>query len=214
MNNRIKKVGIVIVVFGVLLAMAGSVVTYMAQAGMRSLGAVYEAQDVTLSYDEDGNFVDRGSVKVGEKILSLLEDDWKYPLRRSNLDPNDPLVNTADELMVQYAVISYHVLHGTQTIVLEEDVEYKGEVFKAGEHTFEVNGRYWTDFDRMHPLEGPARDKVWTPTAQALLAQISAGVASDFQGQFARAMGLIIVGLGLTFVTVGGGLVWATKKEE
>ena len=36
----------------------------------------------------------------------------------SEMDPNDPVMDTASEYMWQMAVIGYHVMHGTQTIVL------------------------------------------------------------------------------------------------
>ncbi len=53
------------------------------------------------------------------------------------------------------ATVSYHVLHGTQTVVLDEDVTAEsGEVFAAGEYEFDVDGRYWTDFDRTQPDRG------------------------------------------------------------
>ena len=50
----------------------------------------------------------------------------------SELDPNDPLVNTASEYMCQMAVIGYHVLHGNHEVVLTEKQEYKGKVYPAG----------------------------------------------------------------------------------
>lgn len=42
------------------------------------------------------------------------------------------------------------------------DVEYNGEVLKAGTYEFAVDGCYWADFDRQHPIEGPARAQAWT----------------------------------------------------
>ena len=77
-----------------------------------------------------------------------------YPVVESELDPNDPLVNTASEYMYQMAVIGYHVLHGNHEVVLTENQEYKGKVYPAGSYEVPVNGRYWTGFDRMHPLDG------------------------------------------------------------
>ncbi len=50
------------------------------------------------------------------------------------------------------AVVGYHVLNGTQTVVLEEDVEYDGVPYEAGTYEFDVDGRYWTDFDRMQAV--------------------------------------------------------------
>ena len=56
----------------------------------------------------------RGRRRPGDQ--SLLEDDWGFPIVESDLDPNDPLVNSATEYMYQMATISYHTLHGTQTV--------------------------------------------------------------------------------------------------
>lgn len=53
-----------------------------------------------MSYDADGNFTDRATVEDWDAILSLIEDDWAFPLNRGNLDPNDIVVNTPDESFV------------------------------------------------------------------------------------------------------------------
>ena len=44
--------------------------------------------------------------------MALLVEDWAYPVVASDLNPNDPLVNTPTEYMYQMATISYHTLHG------------------------------------------------------------------------------------------------------
>jgi len=210
--KKLKIVGVLFGVVGVGMIIGGSVVLYMANSGSASLQAVYEAQNVMMSYDESGNFVDRGQIEGGNAILSLLEEDWKYPLKRGNLNPNDPLVNTPDELMVQYARISYHVMHGTQTVVLEKNIEYNGELFKAGEHEFDVDGRTWQAFDRNHPIEGPARGLAWTGTAHALLANLAAATATATLVQFVMFFGIFLIGLGITFLLGGLGLARASKS--
>ena len=131
--KNLKFVGVLFGLVGVGMIIGGCVVLFMSKGGATSLQAVYKAQNVMMSYDDNGNFIDRGEVAGGNAILNLLEDDWKYPLKKWSLNPNDPLVNTPDELMVQYARISYHVMHGTQTIVLEENVD---GVFGLSEPTF------------------------------------------------------------------------------
>ena len=69
--------------------------------------------------------------------MSLLTNDWGYPVVAGELNPNDPLVNTPSEYMYQMATISYHTLHGTQTVVLPEDVTAAdGTVYKAGDYEF------------------------------------------------------------------------------
>ncbi len=202
--NLISMAGLVLVVGGIVGMALGGFLYLKANEGLTALGAVYEAQGITLSYDADGNFIDRGSKESGDAILSLLENDWSYPLNRGNLDPNDPLVNTPDELMVQNALITYHVLHGTQTVTLEEDVEYQGTVYEAGTYEVPGEGRYFTDYDRMHPLEGPARDQAWSPLAFGLLAQLAGGVNADYQAGLAHFMSWsIFVGLGFMFTVAG-----------
>lgn len=153
----ISMAGLVLIVGGIIGMSLGVYIYIQANRGLESLDAVYAAQGRTMSYDADGNFIDRGTKEGGDAILSLLEDDWKYPLNRRNLDPDDPLVNTPDELMVQFAIINYHTLHGTHTVVLDEDVEYQGVGYEAGTYDVPVDGRYFSDLDRRHPLEGPVR---------------------------------------------------------
>ena len=53
--------------------------------------------------------------------MVLLEEDWNFPVVDGDLDPNDPLVNTATEYMYQMATIAHHTLDGTQVIVLTDD---------------------------------------------------------------------------------------------
>jgi hypothetical protein len=211
--KNLKLVGVLFGLVGAGLIVGGCVAYSMAKSGAVSLQAVYEAQNVMMAYDENGNFIDNGGVAGGNAILNLLEEEWKYPLKKWNLDPKDPLVNTPDELMVQYARISYHVMHGTQTIVLDEDVEYNGEVFKAGEHEFDIDGRTWQAFDRKHPLEGPARELAWTGTAHALLANLAAATATATLVQFVMFFGIFLIVLGIAFLLGGIGLVKASKKE-
>ena len=68
------------------------------------------------------------------------------------------------------ATIAHHTLSGTQTVVLTEPVDYNGTTYAAGTYEFPVDGRYFSDFDRLNPIEGPARDQAWSGTAHALIA--------------------------------------------
>jgi hypothetical protein len=213
MRDLSKLIAVGVMLLGLVIVAVGGVNMLKANEGLASLDAVYEAQNVTLSYNEDGQLVDRGTPEGGQAILSLLEDDWAYPVNHRDLDPNDPLVNTPTELMFQYATISYHTLHGTQTVVLDEAVEYNGETFEAGTYEFEVDGRYWTDFDRQHPLEGPARAGAWSG-AHGLLASISSGVAADYAAGFAHFAAWRTMLIGLAIALGGAGLFTMTRKDE
>ncbi len=210
-----RLIAFVLMAFGVMIMAVGAVNWQKANQGLKSLDAVYQAQGVELSYNDAGQLVDRGETAGADAIMSLLVDDYQFPVNEADFDPNDPLVNTPSELMYQFATVSFHTLHGTQTITLTEDAEYNGEVFKAGTYEFPVDGRYWSDFDRNHPIEGPAREMAWTPTAHALLAELSAGTGADYQAGFAHfaAWRTVIEGLAITLGGFGL-LVLAMRQED
>ncbi len=214
MIGRLRGLGIVLGIIGFAFVIVGAYAFFKVQEGTASLNAFSEAQGVELAYNEDGQLTDRGTVEGAEPIMALLTDDWGYPVANAELDPNDPLVNTGSEYMYQMAVISYHTLHGETTVVLPEDVEYNGEVFEAGEYAFVNDGRYWTDFDRMHPIEGAARGQIWTGTAHALVGELGVGTVTAQALTLGLALAGIAGGLGGTLIITGAGLVWATRGAE
>ena len=214
MNIRLKRLGIVIAIIGVGFIAAGGFAYFKTQEGYSSLNAFSAAQDVQLAYNEEGQLVDRGETAGADAIMALLTDDWGYPVVAAELDPNDPLVNTGSEYMYQMATVAYHTLNGTQTIVLAEDVEYNGELFPAGEYEFAVAGRYWTDFDRQHPIEGQARERAWTGTAHALIAELGVGTVTASALQMGLGLAGLFAGVGAAFIFTGTGLVWATRPEK
>jgi len=213
MAKRLRVLGIVLAAVGMIFVVAGGVAYAKVQDGYDSLQAFSEAQNVTLSYNDDGQLVDRGATEGAEAIMTLLTEEWQYPVNEADLDPGDPLVNTASEYMYQMATISYHTLHGTQTIVLDETVEYNGEIFEAGTYEFPIDGRYWTDFDRSHPLEGPARGLAWTGTAHALVAELGVGTVTHTALQIGLTIAGLLAGIGLFALIAGAGLIWVGRKE-
>lgn len=214
MAHRLRQLGIVMVAFGIIFSGSGIFAYTQVQAGAASLQAFSEAQNVTLQYNDDGDLIDRGSTETAAAIMSLLEDDWGYPVRASELDPADPLVNTATEYMYQMAVIGYHVMHNTQTVVLSEAVEYEGETFAAGEHEFAIDGRYWTDFDRRHPIEGPARGQAWNGTVHGLFAELGVGTVTASTLQLGLGVSALLFGMGLTIIILGVGLFRIGRAKE
>lgn len=213
MIRRLRGLGIVLGLIGIAFVAAGAFAFMKTQEGYSSLNAFSAAQNVRLSYNEEGQLVDRGETEGAQAIMALLTDDWGYPVVTAELDPNDPVVNTGSEYMFQMATVAYHTLNGVQTVVLTEDVEYKGETFKAGTYEVPVDGRYFSEFDREHPLDGPARTQAWSATAHALIGELGVGTVTASALQ----MGLALVGLfaavGATFLLAGAGLVWATRPE-
>ena len=215
MNKRLRLVGAFLGVAGLGFGIAGAVAYMKVQDGYGSLQAFSEQQNVTLNYNEDGQLVDRGETAGAEAIMSLLEDDWNYPVVDSDLDPDDPLVNTATEYMYQMATVAYHVMHGTQTVVLESDVTTdSGDVFRAGEYEFDVDGRYWTGFDRSNPIEAAAREQAWTGTVHGLVAELGVGTVTHSTLQMGLALAGLFAGLGLVLMATGAGLVWASRSKD
>jgi hypothetical protein len=214
MKKRLGILGTLLIVAGFAFAIAGGIAYAKVQDGYDSLQAFSEQQNVTLSYNEDGQLVDRGETAGAEAIMALLTDDWQYPVVEDDLDPNDPLVNTASEYMYQMATVAYHTLHGTQTVVLDEAVEYNGETFPAGTYEFDVDGRYWTGFDRQHPIEGKAREMAWTGTAHGLVAELGVGTVTHSTLQMGLALAGLFAGLGLVLMLTGGGLIWAGRGKQ
>ena len=214
MTGRLRILGVVLAVFGLAFLAGGAYTFYRTQEGARSLQAFSAAQQIKLSYNEQGQLVDRGKTEEAQGILSLLENDWGYPVVASDLNPNDPTVNTASEYMYQMATIAYHTMHGTQTVVLTEPKEYKGTTYPAGTYQVPVDGRYFSQFDRQDPLQGPARDQAWSGTAHALIAELGVGTMTATSLQMGYGLAGLFAGIGLTVLVAGLGLVWAARPAE
>ena len=90
-------------------------------------------------------------------------------------------------------------------------IRWRRSLFDAGAYEFDVDGRYWTDFDRQHPLEGAARGQAWSGTAHGLIAELGVGAVTASTLELGRAVSFVVFGLGLTFGLLGVGLVWAGR---
>jgi hypothetical protein len=212
MYGRMRILGVVLAVMGLGFLAGGAYTFIKTQEGVASLGALSAAQNVRLSYNEEGQLVDRGETAGAEAIMALLRDDWKYPVNAAELDPNDPVVNTATEYMYQMATISYHTLNGVQTVVLPEDVTAAdGTVYKAGTYEFAVDGRYWSAFNRANPIEAKAREQAWTGTAHGLIANLGVGTATATALQLGLGIAALFAGFGFFALISGFGLVWVTR---
>jgi hypothetical protein len=212
MYGRMRILGVVLAVIGLGFVAGGAYTFIKTQEGMTSLAAISDAQSVKLSYNEQGQLVDRGDPAAAESILSLLRDEWKYPVNTAELNPNDPVVNTATEFMYQMATITHHITSGTQTVVLPEDVTAAdGTVYKAGTYEFAVDGRYFSQFNRANPIEGKARDLAWTGTGLALISNLGVGTATATALQLGLGIAALFAGFGFFALITGFGLVWVTR---
>jgi hypothetical protein len=240
MERKLRILGAVIAVIGVVAVAGGAYGYTRVQGGANALQGFSAAQNVSLTYNDEGQLVDRGTVEGAAGILALLEDTWKWPVNQGDLDPNDPLVDTGTEYMYQMATIAYHTLHGQQNVTLAERAEWDGDrdgaiaadapvyspatlpegvwdpavlgygdaVFEAGTYVVPVNERYWTAFNRTHPLDGVAREQTWTGTVHGLFAELGVGAATASSLELALAMTAMLAGFGIIFLIVGLGMVW------
>ena len=216
MATRLRRLGIVLAVLGLVFAVGSAYAFIKVQEGYRSLNAFSAAQNVTLTYNEDGQLVDRGEVEGAQAIMAMLTNEWGFPVATSELNPNDPVVNTGSEYMYQMATVAYHTLHGTQTVVLEEDFTAPdGTVYTAGTpYEVPVDGRYWADFDRSSPIDAAVREQAWTGVAHALIGELGVGTVTASTLQLGLGMAGLFAGVGLTFAIAGLGLVWAARPEK
>ena len=211
MYARFKVLGLAIIVAGVVFIGVGAFTYIKTQEGANALGAFSAAQNVELTYNDQGQLVDRGETEGAAAIMSLLTNDWGYAVNAADLDPNDPVVNTASEYMFQMATVAHHTLTGTQTVVLTEPVEYNGKTYAAGSYDVPVNGRYWSQFDRLDPLDGPAREQAWTGTAHALIAELGVGSVTASALQMGIGIAALAAALGATLLLLGIGVIWAVR---
>ena len=214
MIGRLRNLGLVLAVLGIVFMAAGAFAFIKTQDGAKSLTAFSAAQNVKLSYNDQGQLVDRGETAGAAEIMSLLKNDWGYPVVASDLNPNDPVVNTPTEYMFQMATITFHTLNSTQTVVLPADVTATdGTVYRAGTYQFPIDGRYWSAFNRANPIEAAAREKAWTGTAHALIAELGVGTVTASALQLGLGLAGLFAGVGFFALLSGLGLVWATRAQ-
>jgi hypothetical protein len=215
MTRRFQTLGIFLALIGLGFIVGGGVAYAKVQAGYDSLKAFSGVQNVQLTYNDNGQLADAtGDTKEATAIMSLLTDDWKYPVVKSDLNPKDPVVNTASEYMYQMATVTYHTITRPQTVVLDKDVTADdGKVYKAGTYQFDPAGKYWAGYDRANPIEAAARGQAWTGTAHGLVAELGVGTVTHSALQLGLAIAGIMAGFGLTLILAGLGLVWAVRAK-
>ena len=210
MNGRLKILGVVLAVMGLAFVAGGGYAFYKTNQGAHALQAFSTAQNVKLAYDDQG-VLGGANPEEATGIMSLLVNDWGFAVDKSELNPNDPLVNTSSEYMYQMATIAYHTLHGATTVVLTEPGEFNGQTIPAGTYQFQNDGRYWTGFDRANPVEAAARGQLWTGTAHALIAELGVGSVTASALTMGLGMAAILGGIGVLFLITGLGMVWVAR---
>src|SRR5215218_10735024 len=105
-NKRLQRLGFGLVLIGIVFFAAGGYTLYKTQQGATALQTFSAAQNVKLSYNDQGQLVDRGETAGAAAIMSLLVNDWGFAVDAGELNPADPIVNTASEYMYQMATIA------------------------------------------------------------------------------------------------------------
>ena len=77
-----------------------------------------------------------------------------------------------------------------------------------------MSGRYWTGFDRMHPMDGKVREMAWSGVAQGLIAELGVGTVTASTLQLGLAVAALMAGLGGSLILLGVGLQWASCSVE
>lgn len=184
--------------------------------GLDSAQAMYQSQGVSLSYNDQGQLVDRGTVEGAQAIMDLLVKEYQYPVKMSDFDPDDPIVNTRSELMYEYATITYHVLHSTVPVKLTEadvPITYRGvEYTTPGTYNITLE-HYYAHLDRTNPIEGQLR-AAWSPLAFGLTSALAGAHANQAAGELAKMTTLGIGAIGLLFAASGAGVVWVSHGHR
>jgi hypothetical protein len=236
MASRLRITGVILLVVGIVSLAAGAYAYMKVQNGSAALQGFSNAQAVALTYNDEGQLVDRGSTEGADAIMALLRDDWKWPVDQGELNPDDPITNTATEYMYQMATIAHHTLDGVQTVVLTEPVYWDGSarvdappvdaqtytggewdpatvaeaaIFQPGVYQVPVAGRYYTQFNRTHPLDGPAREQAWSGLVHGLFAELGVGATTASSLQLGLGVAAGAAAVGLAFIILGAGLIWA-----
>ena len=136
-----------------------------------ALQAFSAAQNVKLTYNDQGQLVDHGTTEGAAAIMSLLTNDWGYKVDATELNPNDPLVNTASEYMYQMATITvpHPPCHHDRHLPRRMSSSTARSSRPPAPTTSRTPASTGPASTGPNPIEGAARDKIWTGTALALI---------------------------------------------
>ena len=87
MASRLRITGVILLVVGIVSLGAGAYAYLKVQNGSAALQGFSDAQAVALSYNDEGQLIDRGSTEGAAAIMALLRDDWKWPVEQGELNP-------------------------------------------------------------------------------------------------------------------------------
>ena len=75
MAQRLRTVGIMLMAFGLVFFVGAGVAFKLYNDGANSLQSFSEVQGIELTYNEDGQLVDRVDPAEADKIMAMLTDE-------------------------------------------------------------------------------------------------------------------------------------------
>src|SRR6185436_16621601 len=76
MNTRLQRVGLVLAIVGIVFAAGGAYAFMKTQEGYHSLNAFSAAQNVTLTYNDQGQLTSAGETAEADAIMAMLTKGW------------------------------------------------------------------------------------------------------------------------------------------
>jgi YD repeat-containing protein len=213
MSGRLTKLGIVLSVFGLLFFAGAGYAALKVQEGAHALTTFSAAQNVKLTYNDQGQLTYHGTAAGAATIMNLLNNEWGYATNPGDFDPNDPVVNTPSEYMYQMAAISEHTL--SSTVTLPADItDANGNIVAHAGDKVAVDGRYYADFNFANPIDTTVRGLAWSPLPLALIGQLGVGAVTASSLQAGIGLAGLFAAVGFMFIFAGLGLVWAARPEK
>jgi YD repeat-containing protein len=198
MSGRLTKLGIVLTVFGLLFFVGAGYAALKVQEGSHALATFSAAQNVKLTYNDQGQLTDHGTAAGAATIMNLLNNEWGY---------------TPSEYMYQMAAISEHTL--SSTVTLPADItDANGNIVAHAGDKVAVDGRYYADFNFANPIDTTVRGLAWSPLPLALIGQLGVGAVTASSLQAGIGLAGLFAAVGFMFIFAGLGLVWAARPEK
>jgi hypothetical protein len=207
MNGRLKVVGVIVAVFGLAFLAGGGYAYYKVNQGTQALHAFSAAQNVTLTYNADGQLADaKGDTTEATAIMGLLANDWGFAVDKGELNPNDQVVNTTSEYMYQMATITYTPCMARRR---SSSTRTPRRPTARSIPQARTSSRTTVAMDRFRP-DQPDRSRRSrtdrTPTAIGLVGELGVGSATASALTLGLGMTAVLGGVGLMFLITGSGL--------
>ena len=216
MAKRLRTLGVVLALVGLGFMIAGGVAYTKVQDGYGSLQAFSEAQNVTLSYNDDGQLVDRGTTEGRRSDHDAADGGLELPGRRGR-----PRLRTirwstpASEYMYQMATICLPRAPrhpddrpGRRRRVQRRDCSPPAPTSST---STAATGPTSTACTRSRARLAVRHGR---GTAHGLVAELGVGTVTHSALQMGLGLAALLAGVGFTALIAGAGLWWAGREEK